>query len=69
MFITKLLVAGLTTFIFYLVITFVTNVKQNIQEPIYLLILVFIIGFTISVIFLGVFSVSMDTLLACFIID
>ena len=69
MFITKLLVAGLTTFIFYLVITFVTDVKQNIQEPIYLLILVFIIGFTIAVIFMGVFSVSMETLLACFIFD
>lgn len=65
----KLLIAGLTTFLFYIFITFVTDVKQNIQEPIYLLILVGIASYAIALIFMSIFEISVDTLLACFLID
>lgn len=65
----KILIAGLTTFLFYIFITFVASVKENIQEPIYLLVLVFIIAFAIAMIFMSVFEVSVDALLGCFLID
>jgi hypothetical protein len=51
----KLLIAGLTTFLFYIFITFVTDVKQNIQEPIYLLILIGIASYAIALIFMSIF--------------
>lgn len=65
----KILIAGLTTFLFYIFVTFVTNVSQNIQEPILMLILVGLAAFAIATIFMGVFDVSVDTLLMCFLID
>lgn len=65
----KLIIAGLTTFLFYLLITFVTSIKANVQEPIYLLILVFIAAYAISVVFMSVYSIAMETILACFVID
>ena len=65
----KLLIAALTTFLFYIFITFVHDVKANIQEPIYMLVLIFIASYAIAVVFMAVYSVSMDTVLACFIID
>lgn len=65
----KLIIAGLTTFLFYLLITFVNDIRANVQEPIYLLILVFIASFAIAVVFMAVYSIAMETVLACFIID
>lgn len=65
----KLLIAALTTFLFYLFITFVSSVKENVQEPIYLLIVVAITSYAVALIFMSVFEVSVDTLLACFLID
>ena len=65
----KLMIAGLTTFLFYLLITFVNDIRANVQEPIYLLILVFIASFAIAVVFMAVYSVAMETILACFIVD
>ena len=65
----KVLIAGLTTFLFYIFVTFVTSVSQNIQEPIYMLILVGLSSFAIATIFMSVFDVSVDTLLMCFLID
>lgn len=46
-----------------------TDVKQNVQEPIYMLILVFITTYAIALIFMSIFEISVDTLLACFLID
>jgi hypothetical protein len=69
MFIGKLLIAGLTTFLFYLLITLVQSIHSNVQEPIYLLILVFIVAYAISCVFMTIYSLSMETILACFIID
>jgi hypothetical protein len=65
----KFTIAALTTFLFYLFITFVTSVKATIQEPIYMLILVAIGSFAISYIFMAVFDMAVDTLLVCFLID
>jgi solute carrier family 44 (choline transporter-like protein), member 2/4/5 len=65
----KLLITALTVFLFYLFITFVASVKENIQEPILMLVLVGVITFAIAVIFMSVFEVSVDTLLVCFLID
>jgi len=65
----KLTIAALTTFLFYLFITFVASVKANIQEPIFMLILVAISSFAIALIFMAVFDIAVDTLLVCFLID
>jgi len=65
----KLTISALTTFLFYLFITFVTSVKATIQEPIYMLILVAIGSFAIAYIFMSVFDMAVDTLLVCFLID
>jgi hypothetical protein len=65
----KLTIAALTTFLFYIFITFVTSVKASIQEPIYMLILVAIGSFAIAHIFMSVFDMAVDTLLVCFLID
>jgi solute carrier family 44 protein 1 (choline transporter-like protein)/choline transporter-like protein 2/4/5 len=65
----KLIIAGLTTFLFYLLITFVSDIRANVQEPIYLLIIVFIAAFAIAVVFMAVYTVAMETILACFIVD
>ena len=65
----KILIAGLTTFLFYVFVTFVTNVNENIQEPILMLILVGLSSFAIATIFMAVFDVSVDTLFMCFLID
>jgi hypothetical protein len=69
MFLGKLIIAGLTTFLFYLLITFVQSIHANVQEPIYLLILVFIVAYAIACVFMAIYSLSMETILACFIID
>ena len=69
MFLGKIIIAGLTTFLFYLLITFVSDIKSNVQEPIYLLILVFVASFAIAVVFMAIYSIAMETILACFIID
>lgn len=65
----KLTIATLTTFLFYIFITFVTSVKANIQEPIYMLILVAVGSYAIALIFMAVFDVAVDALLVCFLID
>ena len=65
----KLAISALTTFLFYLFITFVSSVKVNIQEPIYMLILVGISSYAVAVIFMSVFDVTVDSLLVCFLID
>ena len=65
----KLTISALTTFLFYIFITFVSSVKANIQEPIYMLILVAISSFAIAYIFTAIFDVAVDTLLVCFLVD
>jgi choline transporter-like protein 2/4/5 len=65
----KLTISALTTFLFYIFITFVSSVKANIQEPIYMLILVAIGSFAIACIFMAIFDVAVDSLLVCFLVD
>ena len=65
----RILIAGLTTLLFYVLIGYVTSIHENVQEPIYLLILVGLASFAIASIFMAIFDVSVDTLLQCFLID
>ena len=65
----KILIAGLTTLLFYIFISYVTSVSRNVQEPIYLLIVVGLTSFAIATIFMSIFEVAVDTLLQCFLID
>lgn len=65
----RLLITGLTTFLFYLFISYVTSIHENVQEPIYMLIVVALATLAIATIFMSIFDVSVDTLLQCFLID
>lgn len=69
MFFGKLIIAALTTGCFYLLILYNPGSRVNVLQPIYLLIIIFIISYAIGVVFMAVYSLAMDTLLACFIID
>ena len=65
----RILITALTVFLFYILISYVTSIHDNVQEPIYLLILVGLATFAIACIFMSIFDVSVDTLLQCFLID
>lgn len=69
MFLGKLMIAAGTTFSFYALITFETSIQANVIKPIYLLILVFIISFAVGMLFMSVYSIAMDSILQCFIVD
>lgn len=69
MFLGKLMIAAGTTFGFYVLITFVSSIQVNVLKPIYLLIIVFIISYAIGMLFMSVYSIAMDTILQCFIVD
>jgi hypothetical protein len=60
--------AGATA-LFYVLITFVDSIRHNVLEPILLLIVVALGSYIIAVAFMSVYSVAMDTILACFIAD
>lgn len=65
----KLMIAGATTFSFYALITFNSSIQPNVLKPIYLLIVVFVISYAIGMLFMSIYSVAMDTILQCFIVD
>ena len=69
MFITQLLISAGATAMFYVLITFVDSIRNNILEPIFLLVIVFLGSYIIAVSFMSVYSIAMDTILACFIAD
>lgn len=69
MFIGKLLIAVGTTGCFYLLILYYPAARVNVLQPIYLLILVFIMSYAVAMLFMTVYTLAMDTLLACFIVD
>lgn len=69
MFLGKLMIAAGTTIAFYCIITYVSSIKANVMEPIYLLILMFIISFAVGMLFMSVYSIAMDTIFQCFIVD
>jgi len=65
----KVTIVGLTTFLFYLFITFVDTVKASIQEPVYMLILVAIGSYAIAMVFMAIFDIAVDAMLVNFLID
>jgi hypothetical protein len=69
MFLGKLAIASLTCGLFYLIIMYNSSARSNVLQPIYLLIVVFIMSYAVGMLFMSVYSLAMDTLLACFIVD
>jgi hypothetical protein len=69
MFLGKIMIAAATTFGFYLLITFSSSIQPNVLKPVYLLLLVFIISYAVGMLFMSIYSVAMDTILQCFIVD
>jgi hypothetical protein len=69
MFITQLMIAAGATVLFYVLITFNTSIRNNVMEPIFLLVVVCLGSYAIGIVFMSVYDVSMDTILACFIAD
>lgn len=69
MFLGKLMIAALTAGGFYLLITYVSSIRQNYLQPFYQVILTGIMGYIVAALFMSVYTVAMDTLLVCFIVD
>lgn len=69
MFIGRILIAVGTTFAFYCLITFASSIKRGIMEPLYLLLIIFIVSFAIGALFIFIYSIAIDTILVCFIVD
>ncbi len=69
MFLGKLMIASATVAAFYALITFYSAASSAIQQPIAMLIIVGLIAFAVAMVFMSVYSLAMDTLLACFIVD
>lgn len=69
MMIGKLLITAGTALAFYCLITYVKSIAQTVFVPILLVVIVIIISYAVSTLFMAVYSIAMDTLLACFIID
>ena len=68
-FVTELLITAGGTVLFWVLITFQESIRNNMMEPIFMLIVVALGSFVIAKVFMSVYSVSMDTILACFIAD
>lgn len=69
MFIGKLMIASGTAGAFYLLILYTPSIRANVLQPIYLIIIVFIMAYAVAMLFMTVYTLAMDTLLACFIVD
>ena len=70
------MIATATSLAFYCLVTYISSIASTILEPILLIIvnlyfiqIVFIMAYAVSTLFMSVYSIAMDTLLACFIID
>lgn len=69
MFITELVITAGGTVLFYVLITFAPSIRNNVMEPIFLLIVVALGSYAIAKVFMSIYSISMDSILACFIAD
>ena len=68
MFIGKIMIASGAAVCFHLMITY-TSAKDSYLQPFYQVILIFIIGYAVGLLFMSVYSVAMDALLQCFLVD
>lgn len=69
MFLGKLMIAALSAGGFYVLITYVDSIRSGYLQPFYQVILIGVIGYVVSMLFMSVYTIAMDTLLVCFIVD
>lgn len=69
MFLGKLMIAALSAGGFYILITYVDSIRSGYLQPFYQVILIGVIGYVVSMLFMSVYTIAMDTLLVCFIVD
>ena len=69
MFLGKMTISSLTTLIGFLLIQYVPELKNSVDHPAIPLLVVFMIAYTISAIFISVFSTSANAILQCFLVD
>ena len=67
MFIGKLLIASATTAIMWVIFNYTS--WGTITSPLLPLLVVFVYSWVISLLFMAVYELAMDTLLVCFIVD
>lgn len=67
MFLGKIMIAAGTTAAVYAFIQYTTI--YTFLSPLLILVLVFVYSYAIAVVFMVVYSLGMDTLLVCFIVD
>lgn len=68
MFIGKIMIAAGSATCFYMLITY-TSARDSYLQPFYQVLLMFIIGYAIGMLFMSVYAVAMDALLQCFLVD
>ena len=72
MFLGKIMIAGGSAALMYVYLTYApvnTILPNNVMGKLLFLVLVFIYSYAVAVVFMIVYSLAMDTLLVCFIVD
>lgn len=69
MFIGKLCITALTTFLGFLLIKPMTPEGTNISSPFVPVLIIFMLSYVISSIFIGIFDASANTILQCYLMD
>lgn len=67
-FIGNAFVSFLNAIIFYLMVTY-SSYGTQIQMPYLIMVIAFLVGWVISMVFIYVFTAAMDTIVVCFILD
>ena len=65
----KISVASLTTFCGYLIIDGWPSVRDSIDSPVFPLVVIFIIAYTVAAVFISLYGISSNTILQCFLVD
>ena len=65
----KMCIASLTTFLGFIMMETWPEISDGLDSPVIPLIVIFMIAYTVSAIFISVFSTSSNTILQCFLAD
>ncbi len=65
----EIFVCACTVFFCYCIFMYADYYRTNLTSPILPLLLIFVISFTIGIIFMGVYGMTIDAILICFIFE
>ena len=65
----KMTIASVTTLIGFFIIKNWPEIDEQLESPVFPLVIIFMIAYVIGAIFISVFSTSSNTILQCFLVD